>query len=376
LHSVCHLTSPGAIGGLETVVHRLAVQQQGLGYAVRVIAVVDPTTEDTPFLAALRDAEIRTDVLRIGSRAYLSELRQVRATLTRDPVEIVHTHGYRSDLLHHQTARALGIPIVTTIHGSSRLGGLSHLFEWLQLRHVRRFDGIATVSKPLFDTLRTLGAPDEALRLVPNAWPIGVGRPLLEQEAARRALRIPAADFIIGWIGRIVAVKGCDIFIDALTRLPGGWHAVIIGDGPDRRVMESAAAARGLAGRITFTGEVPDAGRYMRAFDAFVLSSRSEGTPMVLFEAMEAGVPIIASAVGGVPDVVGAASLVPAADPPALTRALAAFHQDVARRDAMADAARERLMTEYSGDLWAERYEELYTVALASNQRLTPAHVQ
>jgi glycosyltransferase involved in cell wall biosynthesis len=113
---------------------------------------------------------------------------------------------------------------------------------------------------------------------------------------------------------------------------------------------------------ITWHGVVPDAGRLLRAFDVLVLSSRTEGTPMVVLEAMAAGVPIVATRVGGVPDVLSSADamLVPPEDPAALAAAIRAVHDHPDAARSRADSARRRLDTEFALAPWLARYEAIY----------------
>lgn len=112
---------------------------------------------------------------------------------------------------------------------------------------------------------------------------------------------------------------------------------------------------------------MPGAERLFRAFDALVLSSRTEGTPIVLFEAMAAGVPIVATRVGGVPDMLSPreAELVPSGDPAALAAAIRGIHRDPGAAAAKARVARERLCREFQAEPWIERYEAVYRAALA-----------
>ena len=136
-----------------------------------------------------------------------------------------------------------------------------------------------------------------------------------------------------------------------------------VGDGPDRPALEAAAARLGVADRVRFHGLVPDAWRLLRAFDVLLLSSRSEGTPMILLEAMFAGVPIVSTAVGGVPDLLGegSARLVRAGDTRALGAALADVLDDPAAAARGAVVARARLEQEFAPAPWIARHMDLYS---------------
>jgi glycosyltransferase involved in cell wall biosynthesis len=151
----------------------------------------------------------------------------------------------------------------------------------------------------------------------------------------------------------------------------GGVHGVLVGDGPMLPAVRALAAARGMAERMTFTGMVANASRYLAAFDMLALTSHTEGTPMVLLEAMWAGVPIVATAVGGVPDVVGpeAALLCPAGDAAAIGRALAELSHDPTdggRRESLRRAARTRVATEFDPGAWLGAHEATYRRALSA----------
>jgi glycosyltransferase involved in cell wall biosynthesis len=137
----------------------------------------------------------------------------------------------------------------------------------------------------------------------------------------------------------------------------------IVGDGPMRAELAERARARGWNDRLLWCGAVNGAGQLMKAFDAFVLSSRTEGTPMVLLEAMAAGVPIVSTAVGGIPDVVSEneAILVPSEEPRALGHALDEVLQDTDSAALRAARALQRLHREYDAEHWVQRYAAIYT---------------
>ncbi|MDX1577291.1 MAG: glycosyltransferase, partial [Gemmatimonadota bacterium] len=136
----------------------------------------------------------------------------------------------------------------------------------------------------------------------------------------------------------------------------------VVGDGPDLAAQRDRVAGLGLSDRVTWHGVVPDAGRYFRAFDALCLSSRTEGIPVVLFEAMAAGVPVVATRVGGVGEVLDQESawLCPPEDPEALRAGVRAALLDADAAREKAAAARSRLQEDYGVESWLDRYETLY----------------
>ncbi|HSH46172.1 MAG TPA: glycosyltransferase, partial [Longimicrobiales bacterium] len=272
----------------------------------------------------------------------------------------VHTHGYRVDVLHGSVAAKLGIPRVSTSHGF--VGGdlKNRFYERLQRRALRRFDGVVAVSAPMAATLAQRGIPADRLHTVPNAWTDGIE--FLDREEARRMLQIPADEFHVGFIGRIGHEKGPDVLLEALSHLERPAATTFIGEGRLRDALAGRAEALGLDQTVRWAGLVQDAARLIRAFDAVVLSSRTEGTPVVLLEAMAAGVPVIAAAVGGIPHIVGPdeASLVPAEDPPALAAAIRDTRDDPRAAAGRAARASQRLRGELSAAQWLERYDRVY----------------
>lgn len=335
------------------------------GIDVHVVAVVTPGTQLDAWRSEVEEAGVPITVLEIGARSYLTEFRQVRELLRATGTDVVHTHGYRPDVLHGATARRRGMASVSTLHGYSRMGGLSSISEWIQRRALGRFDRVVAVSRPLAELIENLGVSKASIALLPNAW--SPGRPPLSRVEARRELSLPADVPTVGWIGRLAHVKGCDTFLDALARLPGdNWHACIIGDGPEREMLEAKRAELGLDS-VRFAGEIPAAGRLLPAFDLLALTSRSEGTPMVLLEAMTTGVPIVATRVGGVPDVLPGpdfAWTVEADNPAALARTLEEALTDTPGRASRAERARDRVEAEFGVERWIRRHVELYRDAL------------
>jgi glycosyltransferase involved in cell wall biosynthesis len=360
--AVAHVLAPASYGGLERVVISLADGQSRRGYRVCVVAIVSPgEEEDHPFVDQARAAGLKVAVLPVPGRGYLRERRAVRELCCRLSVQVLHTHGYRPDVVDSGVAPSLGIPRVTTVHGFCGGGWRNRLYERLQTLVYRRFDAVVAVSGPLADDLARAGVPAQLLHVVTNGW--AIGREALSREAARRELGLAPPPFHLGWVGRVSREKGLDVMVEALPLLRDLQITLsVIGDGPDREKIEMRARALGVADRIRWHGVVPEAARLFPAFDAFILSSRTEGTPIALFEAMEAGLPIVATRVGGVPDVVSPAEaiLTPTEDPSSLAAAIHTLVRDPAAGAERARAAQARLRSAFAPDTWLDRYDALY----------------
>lgn len=369
---ILHTFSLGEVGGLYRVVEALSCGQAGRGQEVHAAAVVEPGHRGHPMLEVLHEAGVGVNVLVVGNRDYPGERRRIADLCRRLRPQVLHTHGYRSDVVAAGIARRFAIPTVTTVHGFTGGGWKNRFYERLQRAAYRRFDAVVAVSRRLGEELAAGGVPRDRLHVVPNAWS---GRPAtLEPAAARRELGVPDDRFHVGWVGRVSREKGPDVLVEAMAHL-GGLPVVVsfVGDGRDRHALERRAQALGMAERIRWHGNVPEAGRLTSAFDVFVLSSRTEGTPIVLFEAMAAGVPVVGTRVGGVPDVVTPreAVLVEPEDAIALAGAIRAIHEDSAGAARRAASARQRLASEFALDPWLQRYDALYDQV----QPITGEHV-
>jgi glycosyltransferase involved in cell wall biosynthesis len=289
------------------------------------------------------------------------------ATCTQFAPDVVHTHGYRADLLAGSAAHRLGLARVSTLHGFTGGDWKNRLYERLQLRQLRHFDAVVSVSEPIAGRLSVLGFSPERVAIVPNAF--SQLRAPFSRAEARALLGLPPDKAIVGWVGRLSHEKGADVLLEAMARLHRpDVLTVVVGDGRLRGTLEAQARSLGMMEQVRWPGLVEDAGRCMAAFDAFVLSSRTEGTPIALLEAMASGTPIVATAVGGVPQVVVAGSealLTPAEDPGALAAAIGEVLDNREAAAQRARAARARLERDFALDPWIERHRTLYQRILA-----------
>lgn len=362
---ILHLIAPSPFGGAERVVRDLAGELAGAGHETHVGAILDEGATEHPFLAD-PPAGVRLHPIRVAHRAYRTEWKRV-ARLIKDVIpDVVHTHGYRADVLSGAAAARVGAPVVSTAHGFTGGGVRNRLYEWLQVRAQARADAVIAVSEIMHGELRKRGIPAARIRTIVNARRLPEN--ILDRESARRELGVSDGAFHVGWVGRMSPEKGPDVMVDAVTAVASDPPAerplrvTLVGEGRLRAGLEARIRAADLESTVRFTGALPDAVRYFRAFDVLALTSRTEGTPLVALEAAGLSIPLVATRVGGLPALLGSRGglLVPSESPDAVADALRAVRDDP-------EAARERARTASMGlrgtdalRCWAASHIELY----------------
>jgi glycosyltransferase involved in cell wall biosynthesis len=366
--SICHVVAPAEVGGLESVVLAMAARQRRAGHEVLVAAIVGRRDASQHWQEALLVAGVDVVPLVSPGRSYLGQWRAVTELLRRRGPSVVHTHGYHADIIGGLAARRLGLSTVTTVHGFTSGGAKRRVYQHLQRRAFRKFDAVMPVARTVGADLARHGVAPTKLHVVPNGFSADIEP--LPRAVARRELAVGLAEQRVGWIGRLSVEKGPDIMIRALAMLPPAVRLSMFGDGAQRGTVERLARRLGVDSRITWHGVIPWAARFARAFDVLVLSSRSEGTPIALFEAMAAGVPVVATRVGGIPDIVtdAEAILVEPDDPAGLAAAIAATLRDSEAATTRVTAARRRLEEAFAIEPWLARIDSVYASVVRDTQ--------
>jgi glycosyltransferase involved in cell wall biosynthesis len=358
---VLHVIAAAHHGGAESVVRGLALASAGAGYRA-TIAVLIQAAGSHPFADRLRADRLDVAEIRCGRRRYLSEVRVLADLIARTSTDLVHTHVYHADIVGYLAARRSGRPVIATVHGFTGGGAKNRLYQWLDLQVLRRCDRVICVSAGIRSSVVAAGCREERVRIVPNGH---VPSAPCSREDARHTLGLPPAGLAVGWVGRLSREKGPDLFLDALEAAPTpALAAALVGDGAERARL---AARLPPGGATRLVGEVADAARLLPAFDALVISSRTEGLPMILLEAMAAGVPIVSFAVGGIPEVVTerCAWLVAPGDVAALSGALHAALGSPEERGRRARLARKVLEERFAPQQWVRRVRAVYDEVLS-----------
>ena len=373
---VLRLFSRLNIGGPSVHVILLSQGLRPLGYDTRlVVGRESPREGNLLALAAERGVACET-MSGLGREiAPLSDLRAlfglVRLIRAWRPA-IVHTHTAKAGLLGRLAARAAGVPtVVHTFHGHVLRGYFSPsketLFRNLEAFLARAADALVAVSDSVKrDLVELRVAPERKIRVIPLGLELGALAGALPRGRLRREAGIPEEAPLVGIVGRLVPIKDVPTFLDAARRVherrPDARFAVV-GDGEERAGLEARSAALGLAGAVHFFGWRRDLAEVYGDLDVVVNASRNEGTPVALIEALAAARPVVATAVGGTPDLVGKDErglLVPPGEPEALAAAVVNVLEgsEAARR--RAQAGREHVLKQHSSERLFHDMDALY----------------
>lgn len=301
----------------------------------------------------------RTTIFDAPGRLSRAAAGMMRAYIRDQDIHVLHTHGYKSDIIGALAVRGTRCRLVSTPHGWSTGSGVKlRIYEMLNRVAFGLHDAVVPLSPDIFQGLSRLPWLRRKLHLVPN------GVDLEEVDSAPRSG--PKADrgFLFGYIGQLIPRKDLATLLRALEALPdAGARLCLIGEGPQRPELEQLARDMGLAGRVDFLGYRGDRLQLLKGFDAFVLSSRLEGIPRCILEAMAARVPVIVSDIPGCTDVVrhGETGLTfPVGDHEALARRMEHVMRNREDAAAMAIAAEHLIRSRYSSAAMASNYAKLY----------------
>ncbi len=368
--SVLHVITRIDRGGSAEVVLDVAARQRAKGHRVTLVMgrSEDPQVDPEEYAARTGVEVVRLDAL----RREVSPLRDLWATaalwrlIRRRRPDVVHTHTSKAGFVGRLAAKLAGAPaIVHSPHGHIFYGYYgplkTRLFIWLERLAARLCDRITT--------LTDLGAADHVKLRIAGPEKFVTIRPGVDlsrfrsaaarRPAARKRLNLRAADLAVGWVGRLVPIKDCATFLRASARWSGA-QALIVGDGPLRPELEALAAELNAPAR--FLGARSDVPDLMAAMDVFALSSVNEGFGRVLVEAMASGLPVVATAVGGVPEVVEheqTGLLTRPGDPAALAEAVQRLLDNPELRAAYGRRGRRRADA-FSIEQTVEDFERLY----------------
>jgi glycosyltransferase involved in cell wall biosynthesis len=356
---IVHVVTSLRVGGLEQFVVRIAAEQQRAGHDVAIFGV-----EGGPLLEQAREMGLRAFTSDAGHA--VGHLARAGACLARLRPEIAHAHNPGALMYALLAKLSFGAQVVMTRHGQRdrRIGTALH---W------RGTDAVVAVSEAVAAAMRAkYPAYAERVSVIINGVHSPEGLPRRDEVRADLGL----GDAVVGIIvARLDRLKGHDALLRALGLLRNEASRVVLlvaGDGPERESLERLAGELKLAPeQVRFLGFRTDVSDLLSAADFFALPSHTEGLPLSVLEAMAHGLPVVATPVGGIPEIVTEGEsgiLVPVDEPEALARTIARLVQDAGLRRSMGEAGARAARERFSFDGMARQYEALYDQLLSGKR--------
>jgi glycosyltransferase involved in cell wall biosynthesis len=359
--NIAHVLTSLEIGGGERLTLELAGGQAAAGHRVSVISLAAPP--DGPLAEAFRARGV--EVQRVAKRQGLDPTLPWRLARVfhRQEAAVVHLHNRLPLIYGAPAGRMAGAVVVHTRHGPRPSGRAQQL---LLRGAARLLHGYVAVSPELATLARDRGeGPVESIFVIENGIDLDRFRPTAaRRHQARAALGLPEAAWVIGAVGRFAPEKDYPHLVRAAAPLlDDATRLVIVGDGAEMPAVKAAVAQAGVQAFVALPGARHDVADLLSAFDVFVLSSWMEGMPLVVLEAMAAGLPVVATAVGGLPKLIADGQtgfLVPPRDEAALRGRLRGLRADPAGAAAAGARAQAHAGDRHSRDRMVQRYLALY----------------
>jgi glycosyltransferase involved in cell wall biosynthesis len=381
---VVHLTASPFLGGPERVILDVIRTQSELKFDIenQVISFREQGGCE-PLIRELNQAGFNGTILEHDMPHLVAAYRDLVRFFRREKTNLVCAHGHKSRLLGWLASRRVGIPIVGVSHGWTWQDWKTSLYERLDQWIHRRMDNVVCVSQGQADKVIQTGTPKNRVTVIHNAI-----NPLRFSDLSDFSYRQQLQEFfgttrfgtapklIIGAAGRLSPEKGFDILVEAVRLVAEetpelSFGIVLFGEGFLRESLQKQIDHAGLANRFKMVGFTSELDKFLPHFDLFVQSSHTEGFPCVNLEAMAAGVPVLATAVGGVPEQIISGEtglLVPPNNPMALANGLRQLIENKTLRQLFAEQGKQKTLTEFTCQKQAEKYWELFQYLYSVNR--------
>jgi len=375
---IVHLIHSEGVYGAELVLLYLAREQQRAGHAALIGSIRDPATPQTAFEARAADLGLQVVPIRIAPRPTPGVVRTLLRAIAELRPDVLHSHGYKPDILLGFLSRRTRGAMVTTLHGWSRAPRFTALwlYERLDRMAIRQLDMVVLVTRQMLELSAIKRITPTRRRVVENGIPALATRladlatwnvPPVPAELIEFTARQPT----LVAIGRLAPVKGflslLQAFALARKRCGTSHQLLIVGEGPQRQALTDCIMSLQLKNEVRLAGYVDGADRLLGGAAGFVMSSSTEGMPLVLLEAMQWGVPILATSVGAIPDLLDGGRrgiLVPPNDLNALVDGLSSMLLSASPTALADDFAREQGCIRFSSARMHEEYLAAYKTAI------------
>lgn len=373
---VLHIIKVTGIAGAERHLLTLLPGLRQRGVDARLLALVEPDHLVDELAAAAAEADLPFARMVIQSNADVALIARLRQHIRDEQPQIVHTHLLHADLYGIPAARLAGVRcVLSSRHNDDAFRRKTH---WRMIHRVqwRMIDAGIAISDAIREfCIDVEGASQTQIQTIHY----GLTPTVIDDHAPtlslRETLKLPADALLIGMVGRLIEQKGMRYGLEAFAHVCNAFpsaHLVIAGDGTLRAELEAAAVALGIGERTHFLGWRTDVNALMGAFDLFLMPSLWEGFGLVLLEAMARRLPVLASRVSAIPEIVvdgETGLLAPPRDVAALEAGLRALLSNAGMRQRMGTAGAERLRTVFGADKMVDATLRLYEQTALRSER-------
>lgn len=373
---VLHVISSGGMYGAEAVILNLSRAMNETGHRSLVASFANEPVPNLQLHERALGEGLESYLIPCSGQFDRGVTGRIRELVAQHGVDLVHSHGYKADVFAWLALRGTGVPYVSTCHNWISSDWRAQMYGIVDRHVLRYYDAVVAVSVDV--QRRLLGAGVERKRvsiirnginLQPFVLAVRVTRPVVDGKIVAK----------VGLAGRLSPEKGADIFLRAaalvLVALPN-VRFVIAGDGPERDALEELASQLGIHDCVEMLGRVEAIAEFYASLDVLVSSSRYEGLPMGLLEAMASGCAIVATPVGEVPSAIvdgQTGVMVPVGDVGELANAIMSLLRDPPKRLELGLAARAHAQAEFSAGRMAEDYVRLYESVCRGGEPLAGA---
>ncbi len=351
----------------------LVAEQVRAGHNPTICSIGNPGVNKKPLEAEAvkRRFDLKTFRMRPGPN--IPGAIKILKYAKEENFDVLHSHGYKGNILFGFIPKRLRkLPMVSTLHGWTNAGAMTRmkLYEWLDSKSLKRIDTVVVVNEAMLSNQRLKKLNLANLQVVQNGIPAYDYSAIKPEDLDQVVVDFCKEGFIVGAIGRLSQEKGFDYLckaIQLLTQQIKDIKLIILGEGGERVALEILIDRLNLKERVLLAGYQENANKYISLFDLFIMPSLTEGAPITLMEAMQSSKPIVATRVGGIPNMLqdgDGGIIVEAKNSQALSDGILAVYEDNSSINEMSRRALVIVQKEYSSYKMANRYTEIYDVLL------------
>ncbi len=363
---VLHVIGGGEIGGAEQHLLTLIRHINPSEFALHIACLFAE-----PFASLVREKGFPAHIFPMKNKIDWKPISKLASLIKSEGFHIVHTHGVRANLIGRLAAKRAGAGhVVTTVHSVLSFDYVRWVDRWINRlcdqttgRITERF---IVVSNMLAQQLKSEGIREDKIITIFNGLEIEKYDPEIPGLPVRQEFNIDPEAILIGIVARLHPVKGHSCLLEAMSRVLPDFPALvlmIIGTGPDRIKLEEMARRLAISKNVIFTGFRRDIPEVIAALDFLVLPSLSEGLSLTVMEGMAMSKPVLATAVGGTPEIITSGVnglLIPPADVSALTAGIRRLIHDRKMAAEIGKAARKTIETKFTAEIMADKTARLY----------------